>query len=279
MRCTFVILHYMASDVTSRSINAVLALHREDDISVVVVDNASPDGSGPSLKEAYSGFPRVHFVLLETNEGFARGNNAGYSYAVGNLNPDFVVIMNNDVIVNDAEFIRKIETEYTAEPFAVLGPDIVTPASFHQNPLRTSPMTLRQIRTLRLKMSLKYWLYPIVRMFAFAEGKSSSKGSHCAFAGDCVLHGACYIFSRDFITVRRHAFNPSTFLYCEEDILQAECAARGLVCRYAPSLKVLHLEDCSSKAAVHSSWRRARLKYRRLIDSLSVLLTVRKSMK
>lgn len=30
--------------------------------------------------------------------------------------------MNNDVIVNDAEFIRKIETEYTAEPFAVLGP-------------------------------------------------------------------------------------------------------------------------------------------------------------
>lgn len=47
MRCTFVILHYMASDVTSRSINAVLALHREDDISVVVVDNASPDGSGP----------------------------------------------------------------------------------------------------------------------------------------------------------------------------------------------------------------------------------------
>lgn len=280
MRCAFVILHYMAPDVTSRSIDAVLALHGEDDISVVVVDNASPDGSGPSLKEAYSGFRCVHFVLLQANEGFARGNNAGYRYAAGNLNPDFVIVMNNDVIVDDADFIRKVEAEYAAEPFAVLGPDIVTPEGRHQNPLRTSPMTSGQIRTLRLKMSLKYRFYPIVRLLGLAGGRSSSEGVLWNVpAVGCVLHGACFIFSRDFTAARRDAFNPSTFLYCEEDLLQAECAAGGLVCRYAPSLKVNHLEDCSSKAAVRSSWRRARLKYRRLADSLSVLLKVRKSLK
>lgn len=280
MRCAFVILHYMASDVTSRSIDAVLALPGGDDVSVVVVDNASPDGSGASLQEKYSACGRVHFVLLGDNEGFARGNNAGYRYAVGKLEPDFVVVMNNDVIVDDADFLCKIEDEYAAGPFAVLGPDVVTSDGRHQNPMRTSPMTPGRIRTLRLKMSLKYLLYPALRPFGLAGGESSPESVRWDVPAEgCVLHGACFIFSRDFTEARRDAFNPSTFLYCEEDILQAECAAGGLVCRYAPSLKVNHLEDCSSKAAVRSSWRRARLKYRRLADSLSVLLKVRDSLK
>lgn len=280
MKSVFVVLHYLAEDVTCKCLDSLLSLNGGEEVTIVVVDNCSPDGSGDRLKGKYSDVKRVHFVMLNANEGFARGNNAGYRYAVEHFNPDFVVVMNNDVIVDDADFIRKVESEYKAEPFAVLGPDIITIDNLHQNPLRMSPMTLGQIRILRLKMSLKYLFYPVVKLFGLTGGRSMSEGGWCdASVEGCVLHGACYIFSRDFITARCYAFNPSTFLYCEEDILQTECAVRDLVCRYAPSLKVLHLEDCSSKAAVHSSWRRARLKYRRLIDSLSVLLTVRKSTK
>lgn len=279
MHITFVILHYLAADVTSNCIDSLLSNCGHEDISLVVVDNCSPDGSGASLAGKYSSENRVHFILLERNEGFARGNNAGYAYAVENLNPDFVVVMNNDVIIADSNFVKGIADEYSREPFAVLGPDIwAVAAGVHQNPIRLSPLNLHEVRVLRMKMAAKYrfFLYNYLSwnlklMLGIAKRPGAGESDYARPHEGCVLHGSCLIFSRDFISERKCAFNPDTFLYTEEDILHLECSRASLVIRYTPGLKVVHLEDASTKAAFSSSYRRDRNKYRCLVQSLDVL--------
>lgn len=285
MHYSFVILHYLAPDVTRRCIDTILSNFGDKDISVIAVDNASPDGSGDLLKQEYSTIDKVHFILLDSNEGFARGNNAGYDFAKETFDPDFIIVLNNDVMINDKDFLGTILQEYEETPFAVLGPDIHVPShNWHQSPVRLEPMTIAEVKALRCKMAAKYRFHAykyfswnaklLLGLRKEAARKENAPGvPHYG----CVLHGACYIFSRDFIRSRNYAFNPATFLYTEEDILNFECTKTGLVMRYSPHLHVEHLEDVSTNAAFKSSYRRSRMKYKNLVDSLDVLLRLMKN--
>ena len=70
---------------------AALAAQREVDAEVIVVDNASTDGTAELVRER---FPRVRIVGLQQNRGFAGGNNAGAREARG----AFVAFLNNDTV-------------------------------------------------------------------------------------------------------------------------------------------------------------------------------------
>ena len=62
------------------------------DVEVVVVDNASSDGSAEQVRTA---FPQVQLIALDENTGYAGGNNRGLAASHGrhvlSLNPDTVV--------------------------------------------------------------------------------------------------------------------------------------------------------------------------------------------
>ena len=62
---------------------------------VIVVDNASADGSADAVGAA---FPAVQLLRLRENRGYAAGNNRGLEVAQG----DFVVLLNSDVLVGVA---------------------------------------------------------------------------------------------------------------------------------------------------------------------------------
>lgn len=282
MRVSFVILHYLAPEMTMRCIGLLRQNFAAEGVQLVVVDNASPDGSGPALMERCRDMADVHFVLLHGNKGFAQGNNAGYRYAVEHFDPDFIVVMNNDVLIEDPSFIDRIYSEYAEDPFAVLGPDIWAPeAGRHQSPTKLLPMTEEKARELRRIFRLKdrfyayqHYSWKLKQMLGLARTKQPEDNEPDKPHTDCVLHGACYIFSRDFISRRRDAFNPSTFLYMEEDILHLECRRDSLRMRYCPSLKVTHLEDVSTNAAFKSGYRRNKVKYKRMVDSLDIFIAL-----
>ncbi|MBS1718491.1 MAG: glycosyltransferase family 2 protein [Armatimonadetes bacterium] len=61
----------------------------ETPLEVIVVDNASTDGSAEMVRAE---FPQVHLIASDKNFGYARGNNLGFAVASGEwlltLNPD-----------------------------------------------------------------------------------------------------------------------------------------------------------------------------------------------
>ena len=98
----FVILHYRAADMTRRCVEKIQALPGEKQI--VIVDNASPNGSGQVLLDEYASCPEIKVILNPENSGFAKGNNLGVKWVREHKKPEFTVVLNNDVEILQEDF-------------------------------------------------------------------------------------------------------------------------------------------------------------------------------
>lgn len=281
MKYGFVILHYLVSEVTKQCVDSILTKFQED-IEVVIVDNASPNNSGALLKDYYSNYTNVEVLINNENAGFARGNNIGYKYLRENGLYDFIIVMNNDVMIEQEDFLEKINSIYHQTQFAVLGPDIYCPAwNVRQNPARSKGLSYARVAS--LKKSYERWCaHPLIHYIKDEIQNKIKNRSQSEIQGieriskdnqleNVVLHGACYIFSHVFIRCRDKAFNPGTFLYVEEDILYYECLMSGLKMVYSPDLKVIHWEEISASASTRSRYEKKKRKFQETIKSLSVL--------
>lgn len=94
-RVSIVIPTWNGLEFTMQCLASVLADTNYPNFEVIVVDNASEDGTAAYLSTLASRDPRIRIVLNDRNEGFAGAINRGLSIASG----DRFVILNNDVVV------------------------------------------------------------------------------------------------------------------------------------------------------------------------------------
>lgn len=293
MEYGFVILHYMAYEMTCECVDLLLNNFGSQKIHIVIVDNASSNGSGAKLEKRYSKIPSVTVLLNKENLGFAKGNNIGYSYLKEHFNCDFMVVMNNDVLVKDKDFLDKIPEIYSKKEFAVLGPDIYNPNARqkHQNPffLNGNTITILQKRLVQLKSNYEKFdsfykkqiflngikslniLAIVYRFFKYDVLKKQRIDYKTEYENP-VLHGSCYIFSKLFITNREYAFYPKTFLYYEENILHYQCLRNNLSMLYSPEIKVYHLEDVSTNMVLKNNLEKEKFKMKKMIESLQIFI-------
>ena len=280
---SFIILHYMVEEETISCTEHLLAM--EGEYRIVIVDNCSPNGSGGRLAERYADTPEVTVILHGQNDGFARGNNVGCRYARDHFDPDFYVVMNNDVEIAQKDFIERIRRIYEREHFAVLGPDIYsTSAQVHQSPKSMKRTTLKGARAQQavyrkkvqsriltpLKCRLKKNRF--VRK-AVSAGKAEKAGTDWRKVFyDVPLHGACFIFSRLFAVARDDFFFPDTWFYYESEILDYECGLLSLKTVYDPSLKVLHHQNVSTNATFRDDLKRVRFMNEQNYRSITAFL-------
>ena len=270
----FVILHYMALEETVVCVESILH-NVEGEKRIVVVDNASPNGSVKQLRERYEDEPLVDVIETGKNLGFARGNNFGYRYATTNYAPSFVVVMNNDMEILQKDFIERMEQSYEEHRFAIMGPDIYsTKKKYHQNPQTRKILTRkdleRSIMVLKTKNALRF-VFPVkwfvaeklrgVRKLRGAEKPGEGRATRGQVnerssdryvdhvVEEPLLHGSCYIFTKDFI--KRHpdgCFYNKTFMYMEAEILYYQARRDGEKMIYDPGLRVDHHEDVATDA-------------------------------
>jgi len=89
---------------------------------VLVVDNASTDGSPEYLKRR---FPQVEMIVNASNLRIAPGYNIGIQWALTKA-ADYVLLLNNDIVI-DRQMIRKMVT--CAEADETIG--IIAPKGLH----------------------------------------------------------------------------------------------------------------------------------------------------
>jgi GT2 family glycosyltransferase len=90
-RLSVIIPHWNAKDLLPVCLDA-LAAQTHPDVEVILVDNASSDGSQAFVKENY---PSVKLLELPENRGFTGACNAGFESATG----EFLALLNNDTEV------------------------------------------------------------------------------------------------------------------------------------------------------------------------------------
>ena len=249
----YIILHYNNIEETRACVRSVRAMSGPEESALILVDNASPNGSGALLRDEFGREPGITVLMNPQNLGYSEGNNVGYRYAREHYDADFYTVCNNDILFPDPAWTAKILEEYAARPFDVLGPDIWNPRmGIHQSPLgKKSPDRAAVTRTIRLN-ALADRFFPLFWLLTGrkdAERLSHRKDSvpDYAEAQDSVpLMGACLVLSRDFIRRRETLFDPATFLYYEEYLLYNACMRGGLRVVYRPAIRVEHLEGAST---------------------------------
>lgn len=276
MDIVFIVLHYTAVQVTLASIDSIRSHIDTKNYSIVIVDNCSPDDSWIVLTEHFESSADVFLLHSECNLGFARGNNVGYRYAKENLNPDFVVLMNNDVFLFQSDVYHVIKNKYDEYGFAVMGPMIVTADGLVvSNPFRKNLMTkiqaLRSLkrykRLLRLNKIGCDSLYKTLvgRMHSYMPPFVTQDRIH--EIENVGLHGSFLIFSGKYLETF-DGLDERTFLYMEEDILLLHVLKRGLKTLYSPEIAVFHQEDAATNAIHKNSRQKNAFVYQNCIASL-----------
>jgi len=90
-----VVVTYDGWEHTRRCLESLLESETWPRLEVIVVDNASRDGTPERLREIEAREPRLRVIRNPENRGFAAANNQGMAAARG----DIVVLLNNDTVV------------------------------------------------------------------------------------------------------------------------------------------------------------------------------------
>lgn len=261
MKFVFLVLHYKNADVTIQCLDSILSTIRSEDYSIVVVDNASENGSYEELCSKYCYNPKMHFLKNSENIGYARGNNVGFQYAKEVLKADWICLANNDLIFSDPNWIEKAVAFYNTVKYYVMGPDIVTPSGEHQNPFKINIAKKKEIQRKILHDEIVYWLLKIgiqrkIRgMINVTSAWDKVDYQTTIEDFDGTLHGSCLIFSPKYIQ-RFNGLYSGTFLYAEEEIL---CyLMKRLECRYSynSNMQVTHCHSMTFKRSEEDADKR-----------------------
>lgn len=107
MKLAIVILNFKTYEMTLKLIENIVHIAGENDVEIVVVDNASPNESSDVLSAQSVASRRFTFIRSSENSGYAAGNNIGIRYAVKN-GADYILISNNDIEIESYECISKM---------------------------------------------------------------------------------------------------------------------------------------------------------------------------
>lgn len=285
----FVILHYIAVKETIKCVQSITNCIQFPK-KIIIVDNHSPNNSGCMLKEKYHDNGDVIVIINDQNLGYARGNNIGFQYAKEHFNPLFIVILNNDVEIQDKLFDKKVQEIYNKEYFYVLGPDVYSTSSeVHQSPKCLYHYTLDRVEKLNMKyrksFQFRFTLYVkcIFKQNFWLRKKiykrRRSKIDHKKTYFNVPLHGACLIFSDQYIAKFNQAFLESTFFYFESEILDYKCHINNLKTMYCPEIKVLHHQNIATNKAYSDLFAKTVFSYRCNIESSQAFINYIKECK
>lgn len=277
----FIILHYNATDETKQCIASIKQLKRQEDIGIVVVDNASPNGSGKVLQSLYCGDTQVKVLLREQNDGFSRANNEGVLLAMEAFAPQFYIVTNNDTEFRQPDLLGRIEQEYRNSHFGVLGPDVYVPEKdIHQSPKRKDAPASREVCKTILLNQLFLTFYGLTSGYMVNYfRKNTAKGTgmdYTRYQQKVCLVGACLIFDADYINLRMQeakecpVFMPETRFYFEEYILKRWCDSHDVTIVYQPDIQVIHHDGIATDTGSESDKAKCRFIMKETFEAAKV---------
>lgn len=128
-----VIVSYNTIDILRECLQAALRHSRTLRTEIIVVDNASRDGSAEMVRRE---FPTVRVLALDHNLGFGGGNNLG----VEATRATYLLLLNSDAILHSdagaalVDYLRNHEDVVCAGPKVVLRDGRAQPGAFGEQP-------------------------------------------------------------------------------------------------------------------------------------------------
>lgn len=132
MILSIIIVNWNTRDYLRRCLASIEANRPRFDHEVIVVDNASPDGSADMVRDE---FPAAHLIANDGNLGYAAGNNQGVEIAAGR----YLLLLNPDVEVKPGALDALVEFAEGHPDAAAVGCRLIGEDGQVQRSLRSFP--------------------------------------------------------------------------------------------------------------------------------------------
>ena len=249
MTISIVIVNWNVKNLLHNCLQSVFAGDIDSPPEVIVVDNASTDGSAEMVRAE---FPQVQLIASPENLGFSGGNNLGVSHATG----DFIFLLNPDTtLANDT--LRLLRDYLHQNPqVGVVAPQLLWPDGSVQSSRRRFPTPASMVWESTL---LEQW-FPrnrIARHYRFDEIPPTQ-----IVSVDWAV-GAALFFRREIWT-QVGGLDETFFMYFEETDWCYRVANAGWQIHYLPAAKVVHYEGQSSGQVVSARairFNRSKIRY------------------
>jgi GT2 family glycosyltransferase len=229
---SIVIVSFNTRDLLRDCLLSVFGARGSLRIQIIVVDNASTDGS-PSMVEQE--FPEVVLIRSEVNLGFGRANNLGFQSAHGR----YVVLLNSDAFLTVDSLERSV-THMDANPQAGIGGARLTGTDGSLQPSgRMFPTVLNDL----IVFSGLAARFPRSRFFGRFDRTWADEDESAEVDW---VPGAYSIIRAEALADVGH-FDPRFFLYYEEVDLCRRMKQKGYSVWYWPDVKVVHIGGESSR--------------------------------
>jgi len=188
------------------------------------------------LYEKFNVNRRMILIRNKDNYGFAGGSNVGIKFALSVLNPDYVLLLNNDTVV-DPKFLNElVKVAQSDERSGIAGPKVY----YYDYNGRSDVIDFAGADLILWKGSEKRYCF-----------REIDKG-HCDKIQEVdKVEGSCMLIKKNVI-VNVGLFNEKFFCYWEETDLCFRAKNKGYNPIYVPHARIWHKKSSSSGGTLSS---------------------------
>lgn len=124
MDLTIIIVNYKTFELTKNAVYSILDKNNHFTYEIIIVDNASNDGSLESLNDYFSNEINRNLIKIianPSNDGFAVANNI----AIKESNSDYILLLNSDTVVVDDCLNKSLKYIKENEAIGALGAKVL----------------------------------------------------------------------------------------------------------------------------------------------------------
>lgn len=227
---SIIIVNYNTKNLTYNCIQSIINNTSVISYEIILVDNASSDGSCEYLNQS---FPEVIIVANKKNEGFGKANNIGAKMARGK----YLFLLNSDTILIDnvcLSFFKKMEKEAS---IGACGGNLIYSNGIKNITYGNFPSLLQNVFDLGLKKIFPKYYLTHLSAGCITQSKKAVKVDYICGAD---------IFIRKEIFNELNGFDENFFLYFEETDLFKRLFERNIISMIFPEIQIIHLSGQSN---------------------------------
>jgi len=233
MQISVIIVNYNVKAFLANALAAVERAVKGINGEIIVVDNASDDGSIEMLREK---FPTVRLIVNERNIGFGAANNLAMQQARG----EFFLLLNPDTVIQEDTIRTLLDTMIRNPTVGMVGCKVLNPDGTLQLACRRSFPTPWVAFT---KISGLSSLFPRSKIFGKYNLTYLSPDEHHevdAISGSCM-------FVRRTVYEQIGGFDEQFFMYGEDLDWCYRIKQAGWSVWYVPSTQIIHYKGESTR--------------------------------
>jgi len=246
---SIVIVNWNVRDLLRRCLHSILADLQTCRFEIIVVDNASTDGS---VEMVHQEFPQVRLIASEVNLGYTGGNNRGIAASQGR----YILLLNPDTEVLDDALVTMVAYMDAHPDVGALGPQLLNPDGSVQSSRRRFPT----LGTALVESTVIQQWWPdnrILRRY-YVQDRPDDAISEVDW-----VTGACILLRRQAVE-QVGPLDDAFFMYSEELDWCRRARDAGWKVVYLPTARVIHHEGKSSEQVMplrHIRFQRSKIHY------------------